>query len=51
VEALARYGTKLRLEPGDYLFEEKSVVDSFYVLLGGEISGSLGSTARRRRRS
>ncbi len=37
VEALAPYGTKLRLEPGDYLFDEKSVVDSFYVLLGGEI--------------
>jgi signal transduction histidine kinase len=37
VEALAPYGTVLRLEPGDYLFDEKSVVDSFYVLLGGEI--------------
>lgn len=37
VEALAPYGTKLRLEPGDYLFDEKSVVDSFYVLLRGEI--------------
>jgi hypothetical protein len=33
VKALAPYGTKLRLEPGDYLFDEKSVVDSFYVLL------------------
>jgi CRP-like cAMP-binding protein len=37
VEALAPYGRKLRLESGDYLFDEKSVVDSFYVLLRGEI--------------
>ncbi len=37
VQALAPYGTKLGLEPGDYLFDEKSVVDSFYVVLGGEI--------------
>lgn len=37
VQALAAYGTKLGLEPGDYLFDEKSVVDSFYVVLGGEI--------------
>jgi signal transduction histidine kinase len=37
VEALALYGTKLCLEPGDYLFDEESVVDSFYVLLEGEI--------------
>ena len=37
IEALARYGTKLRLQAGDYLFDERSVVDSFYVLLEGEI--------------
>ena len=37
IEALARYGTKRRLQAGDYLFDERSVVDSFYVLLEGEI--------------
>ncbi len=37
IEALTRYGTKLRLQAGDYLFDERSVVDSFYVLLEGEI--------------
>jgi hypothetical protein len=29
VEALAPYGTVLRLEPGDYLFDEKSVENRF----------------------
>ena len=37
IEALAPYGTNLRLGVGDYLFDERSVVDSFYVLLEGEI--------------
>ena len=37
VESLLPYGTELRLEAGDYLFDEKSVVDSFYVLKEGEI--------------
>jgi signal transduction histidine kinase len=37
VEALVPYGTELRLDTGDYLFDEKSVVDSFYVVLEGEI--------------
>ena len=37
MEALAPYGTQLRLQPGNYLFDEKSIVDSFYVLLEGEI--------------
>jgi CRP-like cAMP-binding protein len=51
VESLTGYGTDLRLEVGDYLFDEKSLVDSFYVVLEGEIRGSPGSTVRRRRRS
>ncbi len=37
VESLTGYGTELRLEVGDYLFDEESLVDSFYVVLGGEI--------------
>ena len=37
IEALTPYGTNLRLGVGDYLFDERSVVDSFYVLLKGEI--------------
>ena len=37
VESLTGYGTELRLEVGDYLFDEKSLVDSFYVVLEGEI--------------
>jgi signal transduction histidine kinase len=37
LEALLPYGTELRLEAGDYLFDEASVVDSFYVLLEGEV--------------
>ena len=37
VEALVPYGDELRLDAGDYLFDEKGVVDSFYVVLEGEI--------------
>ena len=37
IEALAPYGTRLRLQAGDYLFDERTVVDSFYVVLEGEI--------------
>ena len=38
VEALLPYGKELRLEAGDLLFDEKSAVDSFYVVLEGELS-------------
>ena len=31
------YGEELRLEPGELLFDERSVVDNFYVVLKGEI--------------
>jgi signal transduction histidine kinase len=37
VRALAGYGTEERLRSGEYLFDENSVVDSFWVLLEGEI--------------
>jgi signal transduction histidine kinase len=37
VASLTGYGTELRLDVGDYLFDEKSPVDSFYILLEGEI--------------
>jgi signal transduction histidine kinase len=37
VRALAGYGTEHRLRSGEYLFDENSVVDSFWVLLEGEI--------------
>jgi signal transduction histidine kinase len=37
VKSLAGYGTELRLEAGSYLFDEESLVDSFYVVLEGEI--------------
>jgi signal transduction histidine kinase len=37
VEALMAYGKELRLAVGDFLFDERSVVDSFYVVLEGEI--------------
>jgi signal transduction histidine kinase len=37
VEVLIPYGKELRLAAGDFLFDERSVVDSFYVLLEGEI--------------
>ena len=38
VEVLMPYGRELRLEVGDVLFDEKSTVDSFYVVLEGEVS-------------
>jgi signal transduction histidine kinase len=37
VASLTGYGTELRLDVGDFLFDEKSPVDSFYILLEGEI--------------
>src|SRR5215216_7534862 len=37
LEALLPYGRELKMQPGDYLFDERSVVDSFYVLLAGEV--------------
>ena len=37
VEALSRYGMELRLGVGDLLFDENSIVDSFFVVLEGEI--------------
>jgi signal transduction histidine kinase len=38
VEALMPYGRESRFEAGDLLFDEKSAVDSFYVILEGEVS-------------
>jgi signal transduction histidine kinase len=38
VEALSSYGGESSLEAGDLLFDEKSAVDSFYVILEGEVS-------------
>src|SRR5918995_1714941 len=37
VEALMPYGRESRLQTGDLLFDERSVVDSFYVVLEGEV--------------
>ena len=37
VEALMPYGKERNLQSGDFLFDEKSVVDSFYVVLEGGI--------------
>jgi signal transduction histidine kinase len=37
LEALLPYGRELQVRPGEYLFDERSVVDSFYVLLEGEV--------------
>jgi signal transduction histidine kinase len=37
IKALLPYGTELSLLAGDYLFDESSVVDSFYVVLEGKI--------------
>ncbi len=34
---LSEYGEELRLEPGELLFDERSVVNSFYVVLEGEV--------------
>jgi len=38
VEALMPYGKESSLEAGDLLFDEKSAVDSFYIVLEGEVS-------------
>jgi len=37
VETLLPYGRELTLQTGDFLFDESSVVDSFYVVLEGEV--------------
>jgi signal transduction histidine kinase len=37
VEALMPYGREFVLQTGDLLFDERSVVDSFYVVLEGEV--------------
>ena len=37
VEALMPYGREFGLQTGDLLFDERSVVDSFYVVLEGEV--------------
>lgn len=37
VRALFGYGPERRLEEGEYLFDEKGVVDNFYVVLEGEV--------------
>ena len=37
VEVLVPYGKELRLAVGDFLFDESAVVDSFYVVLEGEV--------------
>src|SRR5215210_620265 len=37
LEALLPYAREFEVQPGDYLFDERSVVDSFYVLLEGEV--------------
>ena len=37
VAALMPYGKQFDLKTGDLLFDERSVVDSFYVVLEGEI--------------
>ena len=38
VEALTGYGLERRLEEGEFLFDERATVDSFYVVLEGGIS-------------
>jgi len=37
VGSLAAYGRERRLEEGEYLFDERGVVDSFYVVIEGEV--------------
>ena len=37
VAALMPYGTELKLQTGDFLFDETATVDSFYVVLEGEV--------------
>ncbi len=38
VQSLAGYGRERRLEEGEFLFDEKAAVDSFYVVLEGGVS-------------
>ena len=38
VQALTLYGRELSLRTGDFLFDETAVVDSFYVVLEGEVN-------------
>jgi signal transduction histidine kinase len=38
VEALTPYGRELSLQTGDFLFDETAIVDSFYVVLEGEVN-------------
>jgi signal transduction histidine kinase len=37
IKALLPYGTEMTLQTGDFLFDERSVVDSIYVVLEGEV--------------
>jgi signal transduction histidine kinase len=37
VRSLSGYGRERRLEEGEYLFDEKGVVDSFFVVVEGEV--------------
>ena len=37
IEALMPYGKELKVQTGDFLFDERSVVDSFYVVLEGGV--------------
>ena len=37
VRSLSDYGRERRLAEGDYLFDEKGVVDSFYIVIEGEV--------------
>ena len=37
VKTLSDYGGELLLEEGDYLFDEKGVVDSFFIVVEGEV--------------
>ena len=37
IEALMPYGKELRVQTGEFLFDARSVVDSFYVVLEGEV--------------
>jgi signal transduction histidine kinase len=37
VRSLSGYGLERRLEEGEYLFDEKGIVDSFYVVIEGEV--------------
>ena len=37
IQSLMPYGRELRLQPGVFLFDETAIVDSFYVVLEGEV--------------